>query len=227
MMKTIFETTLGHRRHHVVTLASRRQVIAGSTFALGLALSGYADNALAQAASPQAAPPLPPARPVPPTPVCQNGDPPTKAQAEGPFYKTASPLRADLRETGMPGRPIELSGFILARSCRPVGGAFIDLWQADDSGEYDNKGFRLRGHQFADGKGHYAFRTIVPGLYQGRTRQFHVRVQAAAESPVLTTQLYFPDEPRNQDDELFRPELTLQLSSDMQQARFDIVLPMR
>jgi protocatechuate 3,4-dioxygenase beta subunit len=146
---------------------------------------------------------------------------------EGPFYKTASPLRAELREAGLPGRPIELAGFILTRSCRPVAGAFIDLWQADDSGAYDTNGFRLRGHQFADGKGHFAFRTIVPGLYQMRTRQFHLRVQAAAESPVLTTQLYFPDEPRNQEDELYRPELTLALSPDMQHARFDIVLAMR
>ncbi len=127
----------------------------------------------------------------------------------------------------MPGAPIELSGFILTRSCRPVAGAFIDLWQADDQGEYDNAGFRLRGHQFADRKGHYAFRTIVPGLYQGRTRQFHIRVQAAAESPVFTTQLYFPDEPRNQEDDLYRPELTMQMSPDMQRARFDIVLAMR
>jgi protocatechuate 3,4-dioxygenase beta subunit len=34
-------------------------------------------------------------------------------------------------------------------------------------GDYDNMGFRLRGYLFADPKGHYAFRTIVPGLYPG------------------------------------------------------------
>jgi protocatechuate 3,4-dioxygenase beta subunit len=209
-------------------LASRRQIITGGPFALALALCADRNQSLAQAPSPETLPPLPPVRPpMPPTPVCQNGDPATKAAAEGPFYKTASPLRADLREPGMAGRPIELAGFILTRSCRPVAGAFIDLWQANDQGEYDNAGFRLRGHQFADGKGHYAFRTIVPGLYPGRTRQFHIRVQAAAESPVFTTQLYFPDEARNQEDELFRPELTLQMSPDMQHARFDFVLAMR
>ena len=211
--------------------SSRRQFLAvGGSAALALLLSGDGDRALAQSVPPQAAPPLPPPRPAPalsPTPVCRDGDPATKAQSEGPFYKTASPLRTDLRESGMAGQPIELSGFILTRSCRPVAGAFIDLWQADDQGEYDNAGFRLRGHQFADGKGHFVFRTIVPGLYPGRTRQFHLRVQAAAESPILTTQLYFPDEPRNQEDELFRPDLTLQMSSDMQHARFDIVLAMR
>ena len=54
-------------------------------------------------------------------------------------------------------------------------------------------------------------------------------MQAAAESPVLTTQLYFPDEPRNQEDDLYRPELTMQVapSDDALRARFDVVLAMR
>lgn len=216
-----------HLRVPPLPLTSRRQIIAGATSAVALAFFADPDAVLAQAPVPPTAPPLPPPRPLPQTPACQNGDPATKALAEGPFYKTASPLRADLREPGMAGRPIELAGFILTRSCRPVAGAFIDLWQADDQGAYDNQGFRLRGHQFADPKGHYAFRTIVPGLYQARTRQFHIRIQAAAESPVFTTQLYFPDEARNQEDDQFRPELTMQISPDMQHARFDIVLAMR
>jgi protocatechuate 3,4-dioxygenase beta subunit len=138
-------------------------------------------------------------------------------------------LRGDLREPGLAGRPVELSGFVLTRACRPVAGALVDLWHADDQGEYDNKGFRLRGHQFADAKGRYAFKTILPGLYPGRTRHFHVKIQAAAESPVLTTQLYFPDEPRNREDDFFHPELVMRVapSDDALQARFDIVLAMR
>ena len=154
---------------------------------------------------------------------------PTRPQIEGPFFKPASPLRGDVREPGMAGRPAELAGFVLTRACRPVAGALIELWQADDQGEYDNTGFRLRGHLFADAKGRYAFKTIMPGLYPGRTRHFHIKVQAAAESPVLTTQLYFPDEPRNQEDDLFRPELVMQVaaSDDALRARFDLVLAMR
>lgn len=166
---------------------------------------------------------------LPPTPACHDGDHPTLPEMEGPFFKPASPLRADLRASGMPGRPIELSGFILTRSCKPLANALIDLWQADDKGEYDNKGFRLRGHQFTDGKGRYAFRTIVPGLYPGRTRHFHVKVTAAAESPTLTTQFYFPDEPRNKEDDLFRPELVMQVATadDVMHARFDVLLAQR
>lgn len=202
-------------------LASRRQILAtGASTALGLMLAtdeGFSQQAPA------------PAPALAPTPACHDGDMPTRPQIEGPFFKPASPLRGNLREPGMAGRPTELTGFVLTRACRPVAGALIELWHANDQGEYDNTGFRLRGHLFADAKGHYAFKTIMPGLYPGRTRHFHIKVQAAAESPVLTTQLYFPDEPRNQEDDLFRPELTMQVaaSDDALRARFDLVLAMR
>jgi protocatechuate 3,4-dioxygenase beta subunit len=194
-------------------LASRRQILASGA-AAGLLLA--ADDALSQ--------PL-----LSPTPACHDGDVPTRPEIEGPFFKPASPLRSDLREPGLAGRPVELSGFVLTRSCRPVAGALVDLWHADDQGDYDNKGFRLRGHQFADAKGRYAFKTILPGLYPGRTRHFHVKVQAAAESPLLTTQLYFPDEPRNREDDFFHPELVMQVAAadDALRARFDVVLAMR
>src|ERR1700722_13999536 len=88
-----------------------------------------------------------------PTPACHDGDKPTLPEIEGPFFKPASPLRGNLREAGIAGRPLELAGTVLTRSCRPVAGALIELWHADDQGEYDNKGFRLRGHLLADAKG--------------------------------------------------------------------------
>ena len=193
---------------------SRRTILTTAASAVG-SLVLVADNALSQALSP--------------TPACHDGDKPTLSEIEGPFFKPASPLRGNLREAGIAGRPLELAGTVLTRACRPVAGALIELWHADDQGEYDTKGFRLRGHLFTDAKGRYAFRTIMPGLYPGRTRHFHIKVQAAAESPTLTTQLYFPDEPRNHEDDLFRPELLLQVaqSDDAMRARFDVVLAAR
>jgi protocatechuate 3,4-dioxygenase beta subunit len=163
-----------------------------------------------------------------PTPSCHDGDEPTIPETEGPFFTPRSPLRSDLREPGIKGRPVELSGLVLTRSCRPVVGALVDLWQADDSGEYDNQGFRLRGHVFTDAEGRYAFRTIMPGLYPGRTRHYHVKVQAPAR-PVLTTQFYFPDEPLNRRDDFFHRELVMQVAAaeDALRARFDVVLALR
>ena len=160
-----------------------------------------------------------------PTPACEPGAAATLRQTEGPFYKPRSPLRSLLREPSMAGTPVDLSGFVVSRTCTPVPRAIVDLWQADEKGEYDNRGFRLRGHQFTDADGRYAFRTIVPGNYEFRTRHFHVKV-AAPYRPVLTTQLYFADEPKNARDPLFRPELLMRIvkAPDLVRARFDFVL---
>jgi len=163
--------------------------------------------------------------PLDPTPQCHDGGAATLRQTEGPFFKPSSPERAELIEPGMPGRPIELLGFVLTRGCKPVPGALLDLWQADDKGAYDNSGFRLRGHQFADGEGRYRFRTIVPGVYTGRTRHFHIKLQPKG-GRILTTQLYFPDEPENRNDGLFRRELLMRIGKNDEQltGRFDFVL---
>lgn len=163
-----------------------------------------------------------------PTPECRDGEAVTLRQTEGPFFKPRSPERADLVEPGMKGRLVELSGVVLTRGCQPVAGALVDLWHADDAGDYDERGFRLRGHQFADREGRYRFRTIVPALYPGRTRHYHVKVQAP-NRPVLTTQLYFPDEPGNSRDRMFRRELLMRVAQagDGLSARFDFVLDMR
>jgi protocatechuate 3,4-dioxygenase beta subunit len=163
------------------------------------------------------------------TPACHDGDEPeTVAEAEGPYFTPGSPERRSLVEAGMPGTRLAVSGAVLTTGCRPVARALLDFWQADDAGAYDNQGYRLRGHQFTDDQGRYRLDTIVPGLYPGRTRHIHVKVQAPGQ-PVLTTQLYFPGEPRNADDGLFRPELQLDLH-DAAQGRdgaFDFVLDVR
>ena len=159
------------------------------------------------------------------TPACHDGDEPTLPETEGPYFKPGSPNRGDLREKGIGGRPVELSGLVLTRSCRPVAGALVDLWHADSKGDYDNKGLRLRGHVFTGPDGRYSFRTIMPGLYPGRTRHYHVKVQAPGRS-VLTTQFYFPNEDRNDADDLFRRELVMQVATtkDALLASFDVVL---
>jgi protocatechuate 3,4-dioxygenase beta subunit len=142
------------------------------------------------------------------TPRCADGDEPTPAQTAGPYFTPNSPERRSLLEKGMEGQRIILLGFVVDRNCRPVPNALLDLWHADASGAYDNTGYRLRGHQFSDAKGRYRFETIVPGLYPGRTRHLHIKVQAPHQK-VLTTQLYFPDEASNASDRIYNPALLL------------------
>ena len=38
-------------------------------------------------------------------------------------------------------------------------GALLDIWQADHTGTYDNRGFNLRGKLHTDDEGRYSLRT--------------------------------------------------------------------
>jgi protocatechuate 3,4-dioxygenase beta subunit len=161
-------------------------------------------------------------RTLQPTPACDDGDDPTPAQTEGPYFTPNSPERASLLEAGLPGDRLTVAGTVLATDCRPLRRALLDFWQADAAGQYDNQGYRLRGHQFTDADGRFRLETVVPGLYPGRTRHIHVKVQAPG-GPVLTTQLYFPGEAANAGDGIFREELLLAMDGD-RQASFTFVL---
>src|SRR5690606_31166659 len=103
--------------------------------------------------------------------------------------------------------------------------ARVESWHVDGAGSYDNRGFRLRGYQNTDEQGRYGFETIVPGLYPGRTRHFHVKVQRPGGS-ILTTQLYFPGEPGNERDFIFDPRLLMDVreAADGRVGRFDFIL---
>ena len=149
----------------------------------------------------------------------------TPSQTEGPFYKPNSPERTSLREAGLSGTPLTVTGYVLSTTCQPIAHALLDFWQADSNGNYDNTGFRLRGHQFTDKLGRYALDTFVPGEYPGRTRHIHVKVQAPGK-PVLTTQLYFPGEARNDSDGIFSPELLMhvQQTTSGQLATFNFII---
>jgi len=161
-----------------------------------------------------------------PTPSCADDDDleETPEQTEGPFFTPDSPERTSLLEPEMPGTKLTLAGYVYTTDCQPVPGALLDFWQADDAGAYDNEGYRLRGHQFTDDDGRFELTTIMPGLYSGRTRHIHVKAQAP-DQPVLTTQLYFPDEPANERDGIFDPALLVELrEEETQLASFNFVL---
>src|SRR5688572_9740782 len=105
-----------------------------------------------------------------PTPACGESGGLTPPQTEGPFFTPRSPRRASLLEAGIGGTRLVVEGVVMSTACTPIVGAVVDFWQADDRGEYDNSGYRLRGHQLTDDRGRYHVVTIVPGAYPGRTR---------------------------------------------------------
>jgi protocatechuate 3,4-dioxygenase beta subunit len=194
----------------MIDTPTRRTVLGAGVFAAGSLLT--IDAAVAEA-------------PLALTPQCHDGSAVTLAQTAGPYFKPSSPERIELIEEGMAGQPIELAGFVLTRTCEPLAGALLDFWQADDQGRYDNSGFRLRGHQFSDAEGRYRLRSIVPGIYPGRTRHIHVKV-LPRDGSVLTTQLYFPGESKNRSDSLFRKDLQIRTAKNAGwlAGRFDFVV---
>lgn len=225
---------------HVSGTLTRRQFIQGgaaATVGLLLAACGAEGNEPTTMASPN--PTTPPqiaaevspttaAADTPilsPTPACADDDDPTPAQTEGPYYTPDTPERTNFWEEGITGTRLLLTGKVLTTGCEPVAAALIDFWHCDANGTYDNVGYKLRGHQFTDANGNFVLDTVLPGLYPGRTRHIHVKVQGP-NKPVLTTQLYFPDEPQNSRDGIYHPDLlmTVQATADGMAAVFDFVL---
>jgi protocatechuate 3,4-dioxygenase beta subunit len=158
-------------------------------------------------------------------PTCTSPAALTPAQTEGPYYTPNTPERASLIEPGMGGTKLIVTGYVLTTDCQPIAHAWLDFWQADDQGAYDNAGYKLRGHLFTDETGRYTLETILPGEYPGRTEHIHVKVQAP-NGPILTTQLYFPGVAANDRDSIFDPALLadVQDTPDGKVATFDFVV---
>jgi protocatechuate 3,4-dioxygenase beta subunit len=143
---------------------------------------------------------------------------PTPRQTTGPFYPVdwTGDIDADLvRVVGEAARAqgtvAHLRGRVLDVSGAPVPGAAIEIWQCDAFGRYRHPrdrqegrdpGFQGRGRTTAGADGAYAFRTIRPVPYPGRTPHIHVAVVAPGREP-LVTQLYVAGEPLNERDGLF------------------------
>lgn len=150
----------------------------------------------------------------------------TPPLTEGPYYKSGSPEQANLYQNGMAGTKLVITGYVYNTNCQPVANAWLDFWQADASGNYDNSGYTLRGHQYTDAYGHFQLTTVVPGLYPGRTEHIHFKVQAP-NGQIITSQLFFPGVAQNDSDGIYNAHLLLsiQQSSDSWQGQYNFVVP--
>lgn len=155
----------------------------------------------------------------------------TAEQTEGPFYTPRTPRRRDIRDEGVQAPALVLAGRVLDSSCRPIAGAVLDFWQTDHAGNYDQHGYRYRGHQLTDRDGRFELITVRPMAYFAmstfRTPHLHVKLKGPA-TPLLTTQLYLPDAvDTNARDYLYMPSLCVTLTARdaaEEYATFDFVL---
>jgi len=119
------------------------------------------------------------------------------AYGQGPFYTANAPsIQNDmLANSNEVGTRLILSGQVLNLACSEViPNTEIDIWHANDAGEYDNYGYNLRGKATSNSQGFYVFETIKPGLYLNgstyRPSHFHFKI-TPPNFPTLITQLYF------------------------------------
>ena len=145
----------------------------------------------------------------------------TPRATEGPYYPDHLPLDQDNDLVQVKGKDAvalgtvaTFGGRLLNADGKPVRGAKIELWQADHQGCYihsrgapqgKERDSRFQGYGFMEtnAKGEYRFRTIIPGLYTGRTRHWHVAV-VQGDRRLLTTQLFIAGEPENERDGILR-----------------------
>jgi hydroxyquinol 1,2-dioxygenase len=95
----------------------------------------------------------------------------TEATVFGPFFVEGSPeipLGGDITN-GAPGQPCWVQGAVKDTDGNPVGGARIELWEADDDGLYDvqypDGRVAARAHLYTDDQGRFAFWCVTPRPY--------------------------------------------------------------
>ena len=95
----------------------------------------------------------------------------TEATVLGPFFLDDSPrveLGGDVAG-GAPGQPCWVEGTVRDTDGRPVGGARVEVWEADEEGFYDvqyDDGRRCaRAHLLTDDEGGFRFWAVTPTPY--------------------------------------------------------------
>ncbi|MGB1039135.1 MAG: T9SS type A sorting domain-containing protein, partial [Bacteroidia bacterium] len=105
---------------------------------------------------------------------------------------------------GESGIKIRVTGRVQNLDCSEfIPNTIIDIWHADDAGNYDNVGYNLRGQIKTNSQGFYSFETIRPGKYLNgsKYRPSHIHFKITPPGyPTITTQLYFKGDTSIADD---------------------------
>lgn len=177
----------------------------------------------------------------------------TPREVEGPFYpvtpqkdKDADLTRVEGKNGIAKGEIVEVSGQVFDQHGNSVEDVTIDLWQANSFGKYHHphdhseapidENFQSWAILQSGTQGKFKFKTVIPGAYpvgasSQRTPHIHFKVGKHGYVSLLT-QMYFPNQPLNDKDGLFRRKSVAEqklmtakkLSNNDNQYRFDFIL---
>ena len=142
----------------------------------------------------------------------------------GPFYPVEKPLDRDADLTLISGRSerakgqiIHVIGRVVTRSGDPVANAAVELWQANSFGRYNHPAdpnpaaidpnFQGYGIQTTDSDGRFRFKTIKPASYPAGPdwmRAPHLHFDIMGKTDRMVSQLFFKDDPLNDQDRVLR-----------------------
>ena len=122
----------------------------------------------------------------------------TEATVFGPFFVADSPAieaGGDL-SFGAPGEPCWVEGTVTGTDGKPLAGARIEVWEADEDGLYDvqyDAGKRAaRAHLFATADGGYRFWGLTPTPYPiPNDGPVGAMLDAVGRSPLRASHLHF------------------------------------
>jgi protocatechuate 3,4-dioxygenase beta subunit len=118
----------------------------------------------------------------------------------GPFYKSGAPMQENIIPlSGTTADALIVRGQALSNCNTPVKDAVVEIWNANEKGEYDTSSeFKFRGKYQTSDDGNYQFKTIVPGKYLNgntyRPSHIHFRITAPGHRELIS-QIYFKDDP--------------------------------
>lgn len=157
----------------------------------------------------------------PPTPGLSRSEGPTPTQAVGPYSAIGLPYEGDFQVAGecRPG-VLTLSGSVYDGTGRPIADALLELWQADENGDFVEEclltpvatdGFRGFGRTSSTIDGEFTFRTVKPGPVwenDGVTAPcVALTLQAGGLLKRLMTRVYFADEAERNEQDAFLSSL--------------------
>jgi catechol 1,2-dioxygenase len=115
----------------------------------------------------------------------------------GPFFKANAPFQENIVPANSTATPLIIEGKVYSSCSSVLADAIVEIWNADENGDYDTTGFMYRGRYKTGADGSYTFTSIIPGKYLNgalyRPSHIHFKISAAGHKD-LVSQIYFKDD---------------------------------